>query len=247
MIRAIIVEDEAPARRLIAEYLTDYPDFEIVASCSNGFEGLKQITILKPDVIFLDVQMPKLTGFELLELLDELPLVLFTTAYEQYAIRAFECNATDYLLKPFSKERFAEAINRVSAAKQDSKNEIQRLHKLLAEIRSERGEVDRIVVRSGQKVNVLPLEDIICIEASDDYVIIFSQNKQYVKQMTMKQLENELPKQFFLRIHRSFIVNISHISSFEAHTKETHLLTLSNGKQVATSRTGSQLLKRILI
>jgi two-component system LytT family response regulator len=246
MIKCIIIEDEAPARKLLLEFLKAFNDVEVIAECSNGFDGYKQINALNPDVIILDVQMPKLTGFEMLELLENPPLVLFTTAYEQYAIKAFECNATDYLLKPFTKNRFAEAIEKVRKAKANTASEIDRLHQLLDDIKREQGGIDRVVVKSGKKVKILSLQEIICIEAANDYVVIHSIGEQYLKQTSMQQLDSVLPKSKFQRVHRSYIINLTHIESIEAYTKETHIVKLSNGLEVKTSRSGSQHLKKVL-
>lgn len=246
MIRCILIEDEAPAREIIKSYLKSYDDFELVAECSNGYEGMKEINRLKPDFIFLDIQMPKLTGFEMLELLDVPPMVLFTTAFDQYAIKAFECNATDYLLKPFTKKRFEESLQKVRSQINNTSDELIQLKQLVESYRKEQGDMDRVVVKSGNSIKILGLDDIICIEAADDYVLIHTEKEQYIKQSTMKQFENHLPANQFQRIHRSFIINLSHLVSMDAYTKETHIISMSNGMNVKSSRSGSQQLRKVL-
>lgn len=246
MIRCIIIEDEEPAQKLIAEYLKAYPDFEIIAVCNNGFDGYREITKLNPDVIFLDVQMPKLTGIEMLELVENPPLVVFTTAYEQYAIKAFEYSATDYVLKPFTQLRFNEVIEKIRKADNNRHEEINRLNSLIDEIRRERGGIDRVVVKSGNKIKILSLDDIICFEAADDYVLIYSTGEQYLKQTTMREFEAHLPDSKFLRVHRSCIVNLSFIELIEPYTKDTHIIKLAKGIEVKTSKSGSQSLRKKL-
>jgi two-component system, LytTR family, response regulator len=246
MIKCIIIEDEEPAQKLIIEYLKPHSDFEIISVCNNGFDAFKQINSNNPDVIFLDVQMPKLTGIEMLELIDNPPMLVFTTAYEQYAIKAFEYSATDYLLKPFTQDRFNEAIERVRAAKDSRYNEVEKLNKLIDEIRHENGGIDRVVVKSGNKIKILSLDDIICFEAADDYVIIHSTSDQYLKQTTMREFETHLPTNMFMRVHRSYIINLSYIELIEPYTKDTHIIKLAKGIEVKTSRSGSQSLRKVL-
>ncbi|MBP7463189.1 MAG: LytTR family transcriptional regulator DNA-binding domain-containing protein [Bacteroidales bacterium] len=245
MIRCIIIDDETPARSLVREYLTRHSDIEIVAECANGFDGLKAIQDLKPDLIFLDIQMPKLTGFEMLELLVNKPAIVFTTAYEQFAIQAFECNASDYLLKPFTPTRFDDALARVRRQIENHSGQSQ-VDTLIQSVKNETKLIDRVVVKSGSKIKILPVESILCIEAADDYVLIHTHSEQFIKNDTMSYYEERLPAQEFLRVHRSFLVALSAIESIEPYTKETHSLKLSNGLSVKTSRNGSQRLKQIL-
>jgi two-component system, LytTR family, response regulator len=230
MKKVVIIDDEPLARDIVKEYLATHKDFEVVAECANGFEGLKAIASHKPDLIFLDVQMPKLTGFEMLEVTELVPPVIFTTAFDEYAIKAFEANAVDYLLKPFSKSRFDAAIDKWQRQQQGSKN-IESLSETPKEER-----LTRIVVREGREIAVLPVDDIIYIEAFDDYVKIFTASTFYLKKKTMGYYENALhPTQFF-RSHRSFIFNLKHLNRIEPLEKNTYLAILKGGQKIPLSR-----------
>jgi two-component system, LytTR family, response regulator len=242
-ITALIIEDEKPARELIKGYLSDVERMELKGEFDNGFSGLKAIQEIHPDVIFLDVQMPKLTGFEMLELLDYRPAVIFTTAYDQFAIRAFEENATDYLLKPFSKERFGEALqklfDRLDAADRGG-DQIDRIRKHL----DEGGEIlHRVVIKKGGRIHVVATEKIEYLEAQDDYVMIYTKDDRFLKQQTMKFFERHLDPAMFIRVHRSYIVNIQTIDRIEPYEKTNFILSLKSGKKVPVSRTGMQSLK----
>lgn len=245
MIKTIIIEDEQPARDLIRNYLKDAAQIELVGEFSDGFTGLKAIQELKPQLVFLDIQMPKLTGFELVELLDEIPQIIFTTAYDQFAIRAFELNAVDYLLKPYARDRFNLALNkaieRISASPDTKK-----VHTLVQHIAESREKLDRIVVKTGPKIKVIAIEDIQYIESQDDYVMIYTREGKYLKQQTMKSLENALDPKLFSRIHRSYMVNIECITQLELYEKGSYLAVLSSGAKLKVSDTGYKMLKSLM-
>lgn len=245
-IRAIIVEDEAPARDLIKAFLKSHEHIELIAECADGFSGVKAINENKPDLVFLDIQMPKLTGFELIELLDDIPEIIFTTAYDQYAIKAFELSAVDYLMKPFSKQRFDEAIEKVRSRmllKSETPAKIKKLSRVAIE---ETGEIERLFVKTGSKIDVVNVSDIIRIEAFDDYVEIYTSERKYLKKETMNYLEKSLPAKTFSRIHRSNIVNVNFIKKIERYGKESYLLILTDGSRVNVSKSRIKDLKQQL-
>ena len=247
--RIMIVEDEKPARDLLKVYLDDFPSVELVGEYDNGFDGLKAINESKPDAIFLDVQMPKLTGFEMLEVLEHHPEVIFTTAYDQYAIQAFEQNAVDYLLKPFSMERFAEAMRKLESrltkksGPPEEKTGIEKIRIHLAE-GDER--LHRVVIKKSGKIHVISTDDICFLEAQDDYLMIYTDDGKYLKQQTMKYFENHLDRDQFVRVHRSYIANISCIERIEPYEKTNFVLILKDGNKVPVSRSGMQVLKNNL-
>lgn len=246
MIKALIIDDEKPARDLILAFLKPHKHIEVAGTCANGFEGVKAIQEHKPDLIFLDIQMPKLSGFEMLELLDEIPLIIFSTAFDQYAIRAFELSAADYLLKPYTEQRFNEALEKV-LQKINQKSDGQKIaNQLIQESRQWKDTLDRVAVRFGNKIVIIPVHKIECIEAQDDYVCIYSEGKKYLKQMTMKYLDDALPRNRFVRVHRSYIINIDQIDRLEAYSKDTYLAILKNGEKVSVSRTGYGALREAL-
>lgn len=239
--KAIVIDDEILAIQLIKEYCEDIPTIEIIGEYQNGFDGLKAINEIKPDIVFLDIQMPKLTGFEMLEILDNPPLIIFTTAYEEFALKAFEKNAIDYLLKPFSKDRFLQAVHK--AQKRLNENSNNNYNQLLENI-SQNGEVlNRIVVKESGKIFIIPVDDVFYIEAADDYIVISTLNKEYVKHATMKSFENRLPYNSFVRIHRSTIININYIKEIQAYSKDSLSVIMKNGKSLKTSRQGNIELK----
>jgi two-component system LytT family response regulator len=246
-IRAIIIDDEPLARQLVKKYLENNQEVEILAECNDGFEALKAIQQYKPDLVFLDIQMPKLDGFELLEVLPEKPEIIFTTAYDQYAIRAFELNAVDYLLKPFSLERFkdavAKAVQRMVKGKTTSG---ETMHKLQNHLDNSEGILERVVTRLGSKVTVIPVDRIWYIEAQDDYVMIYSELGNHLKEKTMKFFEQHLPANNFVRIHRSAIIHMSQIAAVDQYTKDTHLVTLKCGAKIKASEEGYKRLRNYL-
>jgi two-component system, LytTR family, response regulator len=245
----IIVEDERPARDLLKTYLEEFPEMELLGEFDNGFDGLKAINELKPDAILLDVQMPKLTGFELLEVLEHQPEVIFTTAYDQFAIRAFEQNAVDYLLKPFSKDRFREAIKKLDQrlkSKSDGalgKSGIEKIRQHFAESDEK---LHRVVIKKTGKIHVISTNDINFLEAQDDYVMVYTDEGKFLKQQTMKYFEQHLDNQQFVRVHRSYIANIACIERIEPYEKSNFILILKDGNKVPVSRGGMQVLKESL-
>lgn len=241
--KIIIIEDEAPARDLLRHMLSDNEQVTVIAECSDGFDGLKEIKERKPDIIFLDIQMPKLNGFELIEVLDEKPEVIFTTAYDQYAIRAFELNAVDYLLKPFSKERLNNALTK--ALERIGRNEKQdkAIENLILAKTDEEDYLTRIVIRKGSGIKIIPLTSVSFIGAEDDYVMIHYDEGKALKQQTMKYYEEKLPATSFLRVHRSFIVNLERITRLEPYSKDNYVAVLSTGEKIPVSRTGYKELR----
>ena len=247
MIRAAIVDDEELARHLLREYLNQAGGIEVVAECANGFEAVKAVSERKPDLVFLDVQMPKLDGFEVLELIDPGTAVIFVTAYDQYAMRAFDANAVDYLLKPFSADRFKKAIERVrqrlnapAAAPKISAPELS------AAARAPEQKLERIVVKDGTKVHIIPIDKLDFVEAQDDYISLRSEKKNYLKQQTISSIETQLDPKRFVRIHRSYIVNLERIARIEPYTKDSRVAVLNDGTQLPVSRSGHAKLKTML-
>ena len=292
-IKAIIIDDEPLARMIVREYLGFYPEITIVQECSDGFEGIKAIQLHHPDLIFLDIQMPKINGFEMLELVEEPPAVIFTTAFDEYAIRAFENHAVDYLLKPFNKERFDKALrkwmdNRVAADRaaasranagagnsansgndasrsnastsSATRNDANRSHDTDSEARPPAGSTEalletaaqsptqqhRIVVKTGGKIKIIPLEDIHFLEAADDYVKIHTHQGAFLKNRTMSYFEQALDPTQFVRTHRSYILNIQQVTRIDPYEKDSHLCILQSGAQVPVSKAGYVKLKAVL-
>jgi two-component system, LytTR family, response regulator len=239
---AMIVDDEELARNLLREMLAGHPEIQILAECANGFEAVKAASQRKPDLLFLDVQMPKLDGFEVLELIGEDVAVIFVTAYDRYALRAFEVHAVDYLLKPFGRERFEAALERAQARlgeKMPAPAELAR------EARGSRY-LERIVVKDGARVHVIPVSKLDYAEAQDDYVSVASAGKTYLKQQTISSLETSLDPRQFIRIHRSVIVNLERVVKLEPYSKDSRIVVLSDGKQLPVSRAGYQRLAVLL-
>jgi two-component system LytT family response regulator len=248
-IRAVIVDDEELARQLLREYLRESGAVEVAAECANGFEAVKAISEHKPDLVFLDVQMPKLDGFEVLELIDPSIAVIFVTAYDQYAMRAFDANAVDYLLKPFSSERFRKALDRVRQRLGNpvpaSGNKISAAE-LSAAARPPEQKLERIVVKDGTKVHIIPMDKLDYVEAQDDYIALRSEKKNYLKQQTISSIEGQLDPRKFVRIHRSYIVNLERIARIEPYTKDSRVAVLTDGTQLPVSRSGHVKLKAML-
>lgn len=243
-IRTIIVEDEELARNLLKTFLKNIDSVELIGECENGFEGVKAINDLKPDLVFLDIQMPKISGFELLELLDHKPHIIFATAYDQYAIKAFEYNAADYLLKPYSKERLAEAIDKV-AERISTKGTASDVAEKISNFPKEEF-LDRIVVKDRHKIHIIPVDQIRYIESMDDYVMIYTNEGRYIKQKTMKYLENSLDPRNFIRIHRSYIVKVEEIHEIQQYEKESYIVILHDKTKLKVSKTGYKNLKEVL-
>jgi two-component system LytT family response regulator len=244
LIRAIIVDDEKLARQYLREMLRDHPEIEVVAECHNGFEAVKVVSELSPDLLFLDIQMPKLDGFEVLELVDRPVAVVFVTAYDQYALKAFDAHALDYLLKPYSKERLAEAIDKV---RRNLGGRIPPGHELKNAARPEDTHQQRIVVKDGTSVVIVRDDQIDYIRAEDDYISIHSQGKSWLKHQTISSLEHSLDPSRFVRIHRSTILNVERIDRIEPYTKDRHLAILKDGTRLNISRSGHKRLKEVLV
>jgi len=246
-LRVLIVEDEAPARDLIKAYLKDHEDLELIGECDNGFDAVKMINSEHPDLVFLDIQMPKLNGFEMIELLDDVPEIIFTTAFDQYAIKAFELNAVDYIMKPFSRERFAGAVEKVKERLQQKKvkPKAEQFVRQMKEKEEVRG-IERIFVKTGSRIDVVPVAEIIRIEAQDDYVDIITAKGKFLKKETMNYLEKALPEDTFVRIHRSNIVNINYIQKIEKYGKESSMVVLKDGSRVQVSKSRIKDLKNQL-
>ena len=240
MIKTVIIDDEQPARELIKLYLTEVTDVELVGEASNGFDGVKLIQNTQPDLIFLDIQMPKIDGFEMLELLDDPPAVIFCTAYDDYAIKAFEKNAIDYLLKPFPKSRLIDAIKKVRAGGREQ------LIEKLPELLEFKEHLNRIVVKTGHRIDIIDVAEILFLEAQDDYVELHTANQRLLKQQTMKYYERALDSKRFVRVHRKFIVNVNAIDKLDKFGKESYLAQLKNGVQLNVSMAGYAKLKKVL-
>lgn len=245
MIKVIIIDDEPLARNIVKEYLSDYTQLTILQECNDGFEGVKAIAQYNPDLIFLDIQMPKINGFEMLELIEKPPAVIFTTAFDEYAIRAFETHAIDYLLKPFSKERFDKSIQKWLSIQNAEKNNSS--YTSFSEAVSQQSiSQNRIVVKINNKIKIIPLQDIFFLEAADDYVKIYTAEGQYLKNKTMQHFENLLGGDHFVRTHRSYIVNVQYITKLDPYEKDTYTAILKSGEKVPVSKTGYAKLKQVL-
>ena len=234
--RVIIVDDEFLARALLREYLAGHPAIEIVAECANGFEAVKAIAELQPDLVILDIQMPKLDGFEVVELAGARTQYVFVTAYDQFALKAFEVRAIDYLLKPFNRERLAQALE--SARSRTTPPE--QVEAVAQEAARRHGPLERILIRDGARVHVVASSSIDWIEAQDDYVQISAGGRAHLKNGRMAELEQGLDPALFLRVHRSYIVNVGAIERIEAASKDSWCAVLKDGKRVPVSRSGYQ-------
>ncbi len=237
----VIIDDEPLARNVVKEYLKPFADVQIAAECNDGFEGVKAITQYQPDLIFLDIQMPKINGFEMLELLDKIPGIIFTTAFDEYAIKAFEVHAIDYLLKPFSRERFDKAMNKW----QSQNSGAESVQKVLEET-TQPEERNRIVVKKGQNIVVLPIQKVHYIEAFDDYVKVHTADGFYMKKKTMSHFERALDPAQFVRVHRSYILNLQELTRIEPLEKDNHVILLKSGIRIPLSQSGFAKLKTVL-
>lgn len=271
MIKAIIIDDEPLARMIVQEYLQTYPQITVVQECGDGFEGIKAIQQHRPDLIFLDIQMPKINGFEMLELVEDPPAVIFTTAFDEYAIRAFENHAVDYLLKPFTKQRFDKAVGKwldqytpsdspaatgaetapagssfPSADVGPSVSSGEKTRQLLDTAAHSPTQTQRIVVKTGGKIKIIPVEDVHYLEASDDYVKIHTHNGAFLKNKTMNYFEQVLDPTHFVRTHRSYILNVQQVTRIDPYEKDSHLCILQSGATVPVSKSGYVKLKVVL-
>lgn len=244
MTKAVIIDDEPLSREIVKAYLKAFPEIEVAQECGDGFEGVKAIQQHNPDLIFLDIQMPKITGFEMLELIDQKPAVIFITAYDSFAIKAFEANAVDYLLKPVAEDRFRSAILKWKS--QVTPASPAPMERVLSTMSTATGQQNRIVVKTGSKVKIIPAHEILYLEADDDFVKIFTAEGSFLKNKTMSFYEQSLDATQFVRVHRSYIVQINQITKIEPYQKETHLAILRDGKQIPVSKTGYAKLKIIL-
>ncbi len=243
--RIIIVDDEMLARGVVREYLAEHADVEVVAECANGFEAVKAITELAPDLVFLDIQMPKLDGFEVAELAGSKTRYIFATAFDQYAIKAFEFHALDYLLKPFSQQRFDQALAHARANMAKGAGDAA-VESMVREAAGRNKPLGRVLIRDGSKVHVINADRIEHIEAQDDYVQIRSEGKSYLKNQRMAELEGQLDGEQFLRIHRSYIVNIAFVDRIEQATKDSHVAILKDGGRIPISRSGYQKIRAVI-
>lgn len=244
MSKVIIIDDEHLARSIVKEYLQKHPQLELVAECGDGFEGVKAIQQYQPDLIFLDIQMPKINGFEMLELVDHPPAVIFTTAFDEFAIKAFEAHAIDYLLKPFDQQRFDKAL--VKWQEQKTSNPEKATQELLETASQSPSQSQRIVIKDGSKIKIIPVHDVMYLEAADDYVKIHTKDGYFLKNKTMTHFEQALDKQQFVRSHRSYIVNVQQITRIDPYEKDNHVAVLRSGVKVPVSRSGYGKLREVL-
>jgi two-component system LytT family response regulator len=250
----VLVDDEAPARSLLREYLASHLDVTVAGECANGFEAVKVIAESTPDVVFLDVQMPKLDGFEVLELLDPGPVVVFCTAYDEYALRAFEVHAADYLLKPFGRERLAEALTRVRSRLAEARRggvttavaTAPSARALAASARPAGRWVERLLIKDGAKVTVIPVDQVDYLEAQDDYVEIHAQGKAWLKNEALADLAGGLDPARFVRVHRSFVLNLERLARLEPYGKDSRVAILHDGRQLPVSRAGYTRLRELM-
>lgn len=245
-LRAVIVDDEELARQLLREQLGDAGGVQILAECANGFEAVKAVAELRPDLLFLDIQMPKLDGFEVLELIDPPVAVIFVTAYDQYALKAFEAHAVDYLLKPFALDRLRTALERARALLRDPQPRPVQAAELAAAARPPGQTLERVVVKDGTRVHIIPVGKLDYAEAQDDYVGLHSEKRTYLKQQTISSLEEQLDPRRFVRIHRSYIVNLERIARIEPYARDSRVAVLHDGSQLPVSRSGHLRLKELL-
>jgi len=241
MYKVIIIDDEPLAADLVQEYLSEDSDFEVIYRCLDGFKGLKAIQEKKPDLVFLDVQMPRLTGFEMLELLEDKPAIIFTTAFDEFAFKAFEASALDYLLKPFSEERFEQALQKFK----DSPKALKEAAARIPEGESS-AHFERLVIKDGARIRIIPFDRLHRIEADGDYVQIYSEQGHFAKKQTLSFYEKLLPSNGFLRVHRSHIVNVSQIDRIDPYGKNDHIALLKDGNRIPISRKGFTHLKEVL-
>ena len=246
-IKTIIVDDEKLARSIIKEFLVSHPEIEVLAECRDAHEALTAITKYHPDLIFLDIQMPEINGFELLEMLDQIPQIIFSTAYEQYAIKAFEVNAVDYLLKPYDAERFDLAVKRATQNIQSETDKNETITRLLQSVQQPEKYLNRLLIKQSGRIIIISTGEISLIKAMDDYAEIHTNNDSYLIQQSLNHLESRLDPDQFLRVHRSFIANIDAIKDIVSWSSGRYKLFLKNGKEIFLSRSGYQKLKRFIL
>ena len=240
--KVIIIDDEPLARSIVKEYLQPYTDLEVVAECNNGLEGVKAIQQHKPELIFLDVQMPKINGFEMLELVEDKPAIIFTTAFDEYALKAFDAHAVDYLLKPFTQERFDKAIKKW----RESALSFSSTEALLESAAASPLQSNRIVVKNGSHIKIIPIHDVLYLEAADDYVKVHTCEGPFLKSQTMSHYERVLNTEQFVRCHRSYMVNVQNITRIDPYEKDSHIAILKTGEKIPVSKSGLARLKAVL-
>jgi two-component system LytT family response regulator len=243
MNKVIIIDDEPLARSVVKEYLQKHPELILAEECGDGFAGVKAIQQHKPDLIFLDIQMPKINGFEMLELIEEPPAVIFTTAFDEYAIKAFESHAVDYLLKPFNQDRFDKAIVKWKEQKTTTAGSTK---DLLESVSLSPSQSQRIVIKDGSKIKIIPVHEVLYLEAADDYVKVHTKDGYFLKNKTMGHFEKALDAGQFVRSHRSYIINISQITRIDPYEKDGHIAVLRSGAKVPVSRSGYGKLREVL-
>jgi len=244
MIKCVIIDDEPLARSIVLEYLQQYPEVTVLQECNDGFEGVKAIMQHQPDLIFLDIQMPKINGFEMLELIEQKPAVIFTTAFDEYAMKAFDNNAIDYLLKPFSKERFDQAFSKWQQHNLQQNNE--RTQQILDTRTRNADENSRVVVKSHNQIRIIPVHEILYLEAYDDYVKIHTADGLFLKKRTMSSFEESLDPKEFVRVHRSYIIKLDQLTKIEHPDRDSHVALLKTGAKIPLSKTGYSRLKSVL-
>lgn len=244
MFKVIIIDDEPLARSIVKEFLQKHSNLEVIQECNDGFEGLKAIQQHQPDLIFLDIQMPKINGFEMLELTDPAPSVIFTTAFDEYAIKAFEAHAIDYLLKPFNQQRFDKSV--AKWIDQRGLSSSASTNALLDSASLSPSQNQRIVVKNGAKIKIIPVHDVQYLEAADDYIKVHTSDGYFLKNKTMAHFEQMLNDQQFVRCHRSYIVNVQQITRIDPYEKDNHVAILRSGVKVPVSRSGFGKLKTVL-
>lgn len=243
MIKCVIIDDEPLARLIVKEYLQQYPEVEVLKECNDGFEGVKAIMQHQPDLIFLDIQMPKINGFEMLELIESPPAVIFTTAFDEFAMKAFDNNAIDYLLKPFSKERFDKAFEKWLSKRNTPSDVSDQLNENRQRTADENS---RVVVKTHNQIRIIPIHDIIYLEAYDDYVKMHTTQGMFLKKRTMSSFEQGLNPNEFVRVHRSYIIKLDQLTRIEQPEKDVHVALLKSGAKVPLSKTGYSRLKVVL-
>ena len=246
MMRVVIVDDEEPARLVLREYLDGEPDVAIVAECANGFEAVKAVAELKPDLVITDIQMPKLDGFEVLDLVGRDTNVIFATAYDEYALKAFEVHAIDYLLKPFSRDRLREAIARAQKRLAGERPARPDAGAVAAAARPANAWITRIVIRDGSEVHVVPIDRVDFVEAQDDYIAVHAGERTLLKDQTLGSLEAQLDARRFVRVHRSYLLNLDRLAKLEPATKDTKTAILRDGRRLPVSRSGYERLQKLL-
>ena len=245
MIKVLIIDDEPLARGILREYLESYPDVQILGECGDGFEAVKAIGAHQPDLIFLDIQMPKISGLELLEILEQPPAVIFTTAFEEYAIQAFEKHAVDYLLKPISKNRFKQALEKYHSLP-SRQQQTEKIQEVVRSGEAQDGYVQRILIKTHQNIKIIPVEQVILLAADDDYVNVHTEEGQYLKNKTMRFYETHLDPNEFVRVHRSYIIRLDQLTRIEPYEKDSHIAILKNKATVPVSKTGYPKLMKAL-